>query len=106
MAETAAWFFVWIPKKEEEKRLIQEEKVKKKKADEELKRQEEEKRKLAEENEKLEEEKRIQEEKLAEQVIHELKESSKDVKTENDWPEVSLYHLFKFLGLLVTLFFE
>ena len=28
MGEQAAWFFVWIPKKEEEKRLIQVEKEK------------------------------------------------------------------------------
>ena len=86
MAETAAWFFVWIPKKEEEIRLIQEEKVKKKKADEELKKQEEEKRRLEEEQEKLVEENRLKEEELAKKVIDGLNEGQTD--TEKDWPEV------------------
>jgi cupin superfamily acireductone dioxygenase involved in methionine salvage len=90
MAETAAWFFVWIPKKEEEIRLIQEEKVKKKKAEEELKKQEEENRKLEEEQAKLEEEKRLKEEELAKKVIDGLNEGQTDLNTENDWPEVKL----------------
>ena len=90
MAETAAWFFVWIPKKEEEIRLIQEEKIKKKKADEELKKQEEEKLKLAEEKEKLDEENRLKEAELAKHVIDGLKKEQTEKNTENDWPEVCI----------------
>ena len=59
MGEQAAWFFVWIPRKEEEKRLIQ---VEKEKQIEAARLQEEEELKVREEARIKEEEEKVKEE--------------------------------------------
>ena len=79
MGEQAAWFFVWIPRKEEEKRLIQ---VEKEKQIEAARLQEEEELKVKEEARIKEEEEKLKEEARLKEEEEKLKEEKARLKEE------------------------